>query len=418
MGSTSEISSSPSWKFWHNRRRYVITILIFLGTSIMYIMRTNLSVAIVSMTSEKTGQFDWNSKQQGFVLSSFFYGYIITQLPGGIVAKHFPAHHVFGFAIGICALLTLLTPILVMNYVTMIVIRVVEGLVLGVTFPAMMGILSRWSPVMERSRMTMICNAGVYFGTVTAMSGAGVLSDFYGWESVFYVSGAIGIIFFVVWILAVKESPENDPWISDAEQKYIMEGLKTQQCKSGIKTPWLALLTSIPVWAIVFAHFAQNWGAYTLMTQMPTFLSDTINLHLSSNGFYSALPYIATGLVAFPAGLVSDLLQKRKILKTVYVRKLFTSGAFILQCVFMLCAGYIMNPTGSITFLTIAMGLGSISMSGYGINFIDIAPQFSSIIFGFSNTIATVPGIISPIIKGFIVQNKVNAGYALFLNTS
>lgn len=142
---------------------------------------------------------------------------------------------------------------------------------------------------------------------------------------------------------------------------------------------------------------------------MPTFLSDTINLDLSSNGLYSALPYITTGLLAFPAGVAADLLQKRKILKTVYVRKIFTSGAFVLQCGFMLCAAFIMSPASSITFLTIGMGLGSVSMSGYGINYLDIAPQFSSIIFGISNTFATVPGIVSPIITGFIVQNKVSA---------
>lgn len=261
----NDSATHNSCKFFTHRRRYIITILMLLGTAIMYVMRVNLSVAIVSMTDENTGEFDWNSKQQGLVLSSFFYGYIMTQLPGGMLAKNFPAHHVFGFAIGICALLTLVTPVMAINLEMMIVIRVLEGLALGVTFPATMGILSRWSPVMERSRMTMICNAGIYFGTVVGMSGAGVLSDFYGWQSVFYVSGAIGVLWWVLWLFIVKESPENDPWISENERTYIMEGLRVQ---STIKTPWIALLSSVPVWAIVFAHFAQNWGAYTLMTQV------------------------------------------------------------------------------------------------------------------------------------------------------
>lgn len=269
MESTEDsTSNNNNWKFWMHRRRYIITVLMLLGTAIMYIMRSILSVTILSMTHKETGQFDWNSREQGLVLSSFFYGYIITQLPGGMLAKRFPAHHVFGFAIGICAILTLLTPVMAMDLPSMILIRVVEGLVLGVTFPATMGILSRWSPVMERSRMTMICNAGIYFGTVIAMSGAGILSDIYGWQSVFYVSGAIGVTWFVVWLFVVKESPENDPWISEHERTYILEGLREQSLNGTIKTPWLNLLTSIPVWAIIFAQFTQNWGAYTLMTQV------------------------------------------------------------------------------------------------------------------------------------------------------
>lgn len=142
---------------------------------------------------------------------------------------------------------------------------------------------------------------------------------------------------------------------------------------------------------------------------MPTFLSDTTGLEITSNGLLSALPYITTGCFAFPAGLAADLLQKRNILQTVYVRKLFTSGVFLLQCGFMLGAGFVIGPVGSITFLTISMGLGSVSMSGYGINYLDIAPQFSSIIFGISNTFATIPGIVSPLITGFIVLNGVRA---------
>lgn len=43
------------------------------------------------------------------------------------------------------------------------------------------------------------------------------------------------------------------------------------------KIPWKLILTSAPVWAIVFAHFAENWGFYTFLTEMPTFLSETIH---------------------------------------------------------------------------------------------------------------------------------------------
>jgi hypothetical protein len=41
--------------------------------------------------------------------------------------------------------------------------------------------------------------------------------------------------------------------------------------------PWLTILKSLPVWAIVCAHFAENWGIYTMLTELPTFLSDVMN---------------------------------------------------------------------------------------------------------------------------------------------
>ena len=69
----------------------------FLGLFNVYALRVNLSVAIVAMTETKTTDhgngtvsyvqdFPWDSKQKGLVLSSFFYGYLFTQVAGGVLA--------------------------------------------------------------------------------------------------------------------------------------------------------------------------------------------------------------------------------------------------------------------------------------------------------------------------------------------
>lgn len=77
----------PLWK----KRRYLVVLLAFFGFINIYTLRINLSIGIVAMTENRTVEhsdgsvtyeqyFDWNSKQQGLVLSSFFYGYIFTQV--------------------------------------------------------------------------------------------------------------------------------------------------------------------------------------------------------------------------------------------------------------------------------------------------------------------------------------------------
>lgn len=73
----------------------------------------------------------------------------------------------------------------------------------------------------------------------------------------------------------------------------------------------------------------------------------------------------------------------------------------------MLLAAYLMSPVGSILCLTIAVGFQTVTQCGYGVNFLDIAPQYSGIVFGFTNTFGTLSGIVSPILTGVIVQNKV-----------
>lgn len=48
----------------------------------------------------------------------------------------------------------------------------------------------------------------------------------------------------------------------------------------------------------------------------------------------------------------------------------------------------------------------------------DIAPQYAGILMGFGNTFATVPGIVSPILCGYIVTDEVSSMHKLFYNIS
>jgi ACS family sodium-dependent inorganic phosphate cotransporter len=73
-------------------------------------------------------------------------------------------------------------------------------------------------------------------------------------------------------MIVVRRSPEEDPFISEEEKNYIVKKLgRNEDIK--INPPWKDIFTSPAVWAIVASHCAENWGFYTLLTQLPTFLS-------------------------------------------------------------------------------------------------------------------------------------------------
>ena len=96
-----------------------------------------------SLTYEQ--YFDWDSKQQGLVLSSFFYGYICTQLIGGFIASRIGGNVVLGLGIFTTSVLTLFSPLAARAGVgTFVGLRVLMGLAEGVTFPCMHEIWSKW----------------------------------------------------------------------------------------------------------------------------------------------------------------------------------------------------------------------------------------------------------------------------------
>lgn len=67
-----------------------------------------------------------------------------------------------------------------------------------------------------------------------------------------------------------------------------------------------------------------------------------------------------------------------------------------------------MSPVGTISCIVIAIGLGAFAWCGFAVNHLDIAPPHASVLMGISNTFATIPGIVSPALTGYIVTNSVS----------
>ena len=125
--------------------------------------------------------FEWDSGTQGLILASFFYGYIITQIPGGYLATKYGGKRlvniqwswslvntiicrIFLYGVTSTAILTILTPPLVhFNTSLLVVARVLAGLCEGVTYPSIHAIWSRWAPPMEQSRITAFAFSGMCF---------------------------------------------------------------------------------------------------------------------------------------------------------------------------------------------------------------------------------------------------------------
>ncbi|KAJ9573906.1 hypothetical protein L9F63_008705 [Diploptera punctata] len=402
-----------TWLFW-KRRRNIVAIMAFFGFFGVYAMRVNLSVAIVAMTSEKNvtlrngtiatyKEFDWSPTVHGLVLSSFFYGYIFTQIPGGWLGARFGGSIVYGVGVGVTALFTLLTPPLVWFGVdALIAVRVIEGLFEGMTYPCMHAVWGKWAPPLERSRLASFATSGSHVGTVISLPMSGLLANYFGWESIFYVFGAVVAIWLVLWLWIVKSRPEDDPKITPEELKYIENALGTV----GNKHPWSKIMTSPAVWAIIVAHFSENWGFYTLLTQLPTFMKEVLGYEVQKGGLMSAIPYLLMAMVLMISGRVADWLIANRYLTTTKVRKLFTCGAFLAQTVFMLMAALTLTPFGSVAGLSVAVGLGGFALSGFFVNHLDLAPIHAPVLMGISNTVATLPGIISPLLTGYLVQDK------------
>lgn len=186
----------------------------------------------------------WNEYEQGIVLGAFFYGYVLTQIPGGRLAERFGAKWLYGVGVLATALLTLLTPLAAKwSIYAFVVLRVLMGLGEGVTFPAMHAMIARWLPKDERSLLSTIIYSGGQIGTVIAMPISGLLCDstfLGGWPAAFYVFGLVGVVWFVLWCLLVYNSPQEHPRISDEERIYIETNQGEEQAREVSLLPFFS----------------------------------------------------------------------------------------------------------------------------------------------------------------------------------
>ncbi|VUZ38977.1 unnamed protein product, partial [Hymenolepis diminuta] len=128
--------------------------------------------------------FYWTPGERGFVESAFFYGYMITQIPGGAIATIFPANRLFGIAVGGSAFCNLIVPLACRgSYGFVAFIRVLQGLVEGTSYPACHGIWRYWAPPIERSRLATIAFCGSYAGAVMGLFISGIMAQYMGWQS-------------------------------------------------------------------------------------------------------------------------------------------------------------------------------------------------------------------------------------------
>lgn len=207
----------------------VLNIMVILGFMLNYALRTCLTIALVEMVLPKSEEslaivsnvtmsnnstiattiattstestrstffgdsrrFDWDSHQVQLVLGSFYWGYILTELPGGRLAELVGGHRVFGHSMLWASVITLLTPAAAnFSYTAFIILRVLLGFMLGASWPAIHPMTAVWIRPMERSKFMSNMMASS-LGAAISMPICGYLINWFGWESAFYFCGKL-----------------------------------------------------------------------------------------------------------------------------------------------------------------------------------------------------------------------------------
>jgi len=211
------------------------------------------------------------------------------------------------------------------------------------------------------------------------------------------VFGVFGCVWSVAWFLLCYNSPSTHPRISTVERKYWETMIGTTDLVAHPPTPWREILTSVPVWALAAACFANSWGYFTLATCLPLYMHDVLGLDMTKNGASSAVPFVSPVLVMPVAGLFVDWLRSPGRLSTNLVRKIFCLTGFFLVGCFLIIAGYIScNRALAVANMTVVLASASLSFTTIDVNQLDLAPLHAGKIMGLMITIGNLASIAAP----------------------
>jgi len=444
-------------------QRWVFAVMGCIGFMIVYGLKVNLSVAIIAMVNHTAilqkggddhhgegesecdtgveehhgnstmeeeedslmGPFIWDDTIQGLVLASYFYGYILTQVVGGWVAEKFSAKHVFGLGAVLNIICTLLTPLAAnISWICVIVLRIIMGIGGGVTLPGMHVLIAKWAPPNERSKIASTVYAGMTLGTLVTMPLSGVLAAELGWQYIFYVQGSLSIIWYILWLFLVFDSPTQHPRIGKTERQMIESSLggggAHGEKAAKPPVPWKKVWTSLPVWAIIVAHTGGNWGWYMLLVKLPTYMSYILKFNIKANAGMSAVPFLCNWIFTMINANIMDGLRAKGFITTTTARKISTIIASIPPGICLIAVTYVgCNTDLAVALLTIGTMFVGGMYSGFLANHIDIAPAFAGTLMGITNTFATLSGIIVPSFVGAITYGNqtVEAWRIIFIIT-
>ena len=306
--------------------RWWIIGLIMLGSSINFLTRSTLSIAVATSTM-----------LQDLHITERHYSWIIGAFQGAIMLQPICGYvlDVIGLRVGFALFAVAWSMInmahgLAYSWQAFASLRGLLGFAEGSANPAGMKATAEWFPAKERGLAGGIYNIGASAGSMVAAPLVAWAVIQYNWQTSFVITGGLGLVWVCLWLL-FYQSPEKHSALSVKERDFIISGQERELRNDGIRPSILKILNSRNFWGIALPRFLADptWGTLTMW--MPLYLSSVRHFNLKQIALYAWLPLLAADFGSVFGGMVSMACQKYGKMSLINARRCaFSLGAFLM----------------------------------------------------------------------------------------
>ncbi|MDG9876127.1 MFS transporter [Pseudomonas juntendi] len=387
-----------------SRKRFFIMVLLFITVVINYLDRSNLSIAAPALTSE----LGIDPIHVGLVFSAFGWTYAAMQIPGGWLVDRVPPRILYTVALVLWSLATVMLGFAA-SFIALFVLRMAVGALEAPAYPINSRVVTTWFPERERATAIGFYTSGQFVGLAFLTPVLAWLQHAFGWHMVFVATGAVGILWGVIWY-AVYREPRDFKGANEAEIELIREGgglvdIQQEQAKTKARFSWADLgivLTQRKLWGIYLGQFCLNSTLWFFLTWFPTYLVKYRGMDFIKSGMLASLPFLAAFVGVLCSGFFSDWLIRRGASVGLARRLPIISGLLISTAI--IGANFVDSTPLVIAFLALAFfgnGLASITWSLVS----TLAPaRLLGLTGGVFNFIGNLSAIVTPIVIGFLAS--------------
>jgi ACS family glucarate transporter-like MFS transporter len=394
------------------RVRWIVLATLFVVTTVNFADRATISIA----GSDIRRALGVSPVQMGYIFSAFAWSYVAAQIPGGWLLDRFGSKTTYAFGLALWSLFTMFQG--AVGFLTggaavalLFVLRLAVGAAEAPSFPGNGRIASAWFPASERGLAAAIFNSAQYFATALFAPIMGWLVHAFGWPSVFYVMGGLGLALVFVW-RTVIHGPRSHPWVNQAEIDYIQAGgaLVDLDSRTAAAAPrevdtvacLRELLGNRMLLGLYVFQYCINVLTYFFLTWFPVYLVTDRHMTILKAGFVASLPAICGFVGGVLGGWVSDRLIRAGWSLSA-ARKAPIVAGLLLAMSIVACS--------VTTSDALVVALMSLAFFGKGVGALgwavvsDTSPRQAGGLSGaLFNTFGNTAGITTPIVIGYILQ--------------
>lgn len=387
--------------------RHTVLVFIWLGWFLSFLDRMVITLSLPFIGKE----FNIDAAAQGLILSAFFAGYALFQIPGGMLADKLGFRRMLSVGIVWWSAFTTLTGA-VFSYPLLLLVRFAFGLGEAVLPGSSYKTLTTYFPSKERGTAIGIQSTANSIGNIFASITAAAIIVVLGWRAVFLVLGIPGVILGVYYWMKFKDNPADHPQMTpedlaelqadrEEEQKQLLADNKSGlSFKDIIKTPIL--------WQMIAIWFLADIAIWGFSSWMPSYLMNVRGLSVMKTGIYGSLPYLFGAIGILLGGRAAD--RYRDKIKWLFV------GAAALGGVFIYLLFVAPSTEMTIFYQCLANGLMCFSQ---GVFWTMVSDSFPASLMGSGSAAVNfggqVAGLVAPAAMGFMIKASGGSYNAAFL---